>query len=262
MDTAQRKAFTEQGRRDFAKQVEEAKKQREKNQRSFLLDSAFGAMKPALNVEYFLRFKELDPFGGIEDKYVAEYRDWQTSGLLKAGKELRASGWIERIEKLPGDSAAKDYAIDIVLAIEADDREKLRELLTDLPLLVAGNITDQVYTWLNGKLHRELRDRESPAPPAPEPVEPELSEIDRLEQTTPPLDKQSGEWVIASKAAVLEDVDTESLRSYRLQSKGGMKNDAGTFGIDKDGRVWRRTVGPAGRSGRVYYLHSTLKGCR
>ena len=258
MDTAQRKAFTEQGRRDFAKQVEEAKKQREKNQRSFLLDSAFGAMKPALNVEYFLRFKELDPFGGIEDKYVAEYRDWQTSGLLKAGKELRASGWIERIEKLPGDSAAKDYAIDIVLAIEADDRDKLRELLTDLPLLVAGNITDQVYTWLNGKLHRELRDRESPAPPAPEPVEPELSEIDRLEQTTPPLDKHSGEWVIGAAAAKMEGLNSTTLKDYRSTKKGGRKNTKETFGIDKDDRIWRQIPGPH-RSGRAWYLLSSLK---
>ena len=257
MDTAQRKAFTEQGRRDFAKQVEEAKKQREKNQRSFLLDSAFGAMKPALNVEYFLRFKELDPFGGIEDKYVAEYRDWQTSGLLKAGKELRASGWIERIEKLPGDSAAKDYAIDIVLAIEADDREKLRELLTDLPLLVAGNITDQVYTWLNGKLHRELRDRESPAPPAPEPVEPELSEIDRLEQTTPPLNKQSGEWVMAHEVARIEGVKQATLAGYRSRGK---KTDDGLFGLDPNVRIWRKEVSKRGNpTHTVYYLKSSLE---
>ena len=109
----------------------------------------------------------------------------------------------------------------------------------------------------HGKLNRELRDRESPAPPAPEPVEPELSEIDRLEQTTPPLDKQSGEWVMAHEAARIEHIKLASLTTYRNQ---GEKTDDGLFGLDPNQRVWRKETSKRGNPTRtVYYLKSSLE---
>lgn len=75
----------------------------------------------------------------------------------------------------------------------------------------------------------------------------------KLERQTPPLDKRNAAWVRSDLAASLEEADTGTLTTYRTK---GMKNKAGTFGVDPYGRVWRKgtTVGA-----RAWYLKSSLK---
>ena len=185
---------------------------------------------------------------------VADFRDWQTKLILETGEVLHQDEWRGQLLALSSEPPEKAVAIAILAAAEDGDGEKVRGLLEQLPLLVAGNVTDRVYVWLNGRLVRELIESELPPPATPEPVE-EVSEIDRLDQQTPSLDKDSSDWVVAADAADIDDVQTQTLRAYRLR---GIKNAHGTFGIDKDGRKWRQLPGPH-RGGRVYYLRSTLK---
>ncbi|MGO8691869.1 MAG: hypothetical protein ACLQLG_19780 [Thermoguttaceae bacterium] len=78
-------------------------------------------------------------------------------------------------------------------------------------------------------------------------------EISELESKTPPLDRGSGKWVNNKRAADLEGVGTRTLADYRTQ---GIKNTAGTFGRDKDGRIWRREGTPRSHP---WYLRLTLR---
>jgi len=77
-------------------------------------------------------------------------------------------------------------------------------------------------------------------------------EIIALEQSTPPLDRNSGKWVNNKRAADIEGVGTRTLADYRSL---GIKDAAGNLGRDKDGRVWRREGTP---KAHPWYLRSTL----
>lgn len=58
-----------------------------------------------------------------------------------------------------------------------------------------------------------------------------------LEEATPQLDKNNGQWVKNKVAANLDGIETGSLKTYRYQ---GQKNSDKNFGCDVNGRVWRR----------------------
>ena len=74
-----------------------------------------------------------------------------------------------------------------------------------------------------------------------------------LETETPAFSSDSGLWVRNKRAAELDGVETETLRTYRY---AGSKNTEGTFGRDSDGRVWRR---PGTPNSHPWYLRSTLR---
>tara|TARA_R110002072_G_scaffold90692_5_gene202912 strand:+ start:20859 stop:21719 length:861 start_codon:yes stop_codon:yes gene_type:complete len=82
--------------------------------------------------------------------------------------------------------------------------------------------------------------------------------IEELEQSTPPLDTKSVDWV-AARAENTEKLGypPKTLSTYRLPSKGGRKLSA-YFGVDKDGRRWRRDPNKTETS-TVYYFASDLK---
>lgn len=78
-------------------------------------------------------------------------------------------------------------------------------------------------------------------------------DIDQMEKVAPALNKRSEVWISNAEAAKREKVTTASLKTYR---NGGTQTNDKMFGIDKDGRIWRR-------SGTVrshpWYLVRTLK---
>jgi len=78
------------------------------------------------------------------------------------------------------------------------------------------------------------------------------AQLAKLEEETPPLDRDSGAWVKGTQAARLEGCETDTLRKYRSL---GIKSENGTLGRDPDGRVWRK---PGTRNSHAWYLASTL----
>jgi hypothetical protein len=76
-------------------------------------------------------------------------------------------------------------------------------------------------------------------------------DLEALQATTPPLDRHSGQWVKAARAAELDGVVTKTLNLYRQAGFGGKSKDA-FFGVDKDGRIWRRQG--TEKSGVWYFL--------
>ena len=85
--------------------------------------------------------------------------------------------------------------------------------------------------------------------------------IEKLERETPPLDTKSVEWVASSeKNREKLGLPTETLRTYRLESVGGRKMPDEMFGIDRDGRIWRRRGTP--KSQVYYYKPSLIKASK
>ncbi len=77
-------------------------------------------------------------------------------------------------------------------------------------------------------------------------------EIGAIEKDTPPLDRNSGNWVSNKRAADIEGIGARTLADYRSL---GIKNAAGNLGRDTYGRVWRREGTPRAHP---WYLRSTL----
>ena len=100
---------------------------------------------------------------------VADFRDWQTKLILETGEVLHEDEWRGQLLALSSEPPEKAVAIAILAVAEDGDSGKVRGLLEQLPLLVAGTVTDRVYGWLNGRLVRELIDSELPAPTTPSP---------------------------------------------------------------------------------------------
>lgn len=81
-------------------------------------------------------------------------------------------------------------------------------------------------------------------------------ELARLETETPSMNQDNGQWVRNKKAAVLEGLETATLRSYRYK---GITNAESTLGRDPDGRIWRRRGTP---KSHPWYLRDSLKSQR
>ena len=258
MDDAAIEAAREKQRAEFSREKEQRAAETTAANRREELRQAFFEVKKATNTTLFQSQEDIDTEGSPGD-WMDDYRDWQTKLILKAGESLRKGKWKSPLSKLLNatEDVNKVIAIKILLAAEIGNGESVRNYLVDLEPLEAGNERDMVYAWMRERVMQELIESELPAPAVPEPAD-EVSEIDRLEQTTPPLDKHSGEWVIGAAAAKMEGLNSTTLKDYRSTKKGGRKNTKETFGIDKDDRIWRQIPGPH-RSGRAWYLLSSLK---
>jgi hypothetical protein len=82
--------------------------------------------------------------------------------------------------------------------------------------------------------------------------------IEEIERNTPELDTQSIEWVAARKKNLEKlGYPTNTLATYRLESSGGRQLSP-YFGIDKDGRRWRRQSDKTEES-MVFYFAADLK---
>jgi len=82
--------------------------------------------------------------------------------------------------------------------------------------------------------------------------------IEEIERNTPELDTQSIEWVAARKKNLEKlGYPTTTLATYRLESSGGRQLSP-YFGIDKDGRRWRRQSDKTEES-MVFYFAADLK---
>ena len=80
--------------------------------------------------------------------------------------------------------------------------------------------------------------------------------IESVERNTPELDTESIEWLAARQENKEKlGLPIETLRSYRAPSKGGRKMLDNMFGIDRDGRCWRRQ---GTQKSMVYYFAPTL----
>jgi predicted DNA-binding transcriptional regulator AlpA len=79
------------------------------------------------------------------------------------------------------------------------------------------------------------------------------TDIAALEASTPPLDEESGKWVTNKEAAVIDAIEVRSLAVYR--SNGAQTSDR-MFGVDSDGRIWRRARTPGSHP---WYLRSSLR---
>ncbi len=104
---------------------------------------------------------------------------------------------------------------------------------------------------------------------AKEPSEPSTTEQTRLDALAaacrssgfagppdiPPLDKDSGKWVTNKLAAKLDGPKVETLAKYRQPGQAQWVSRDGMGGVDRDGRMWRRTGTPRSHP---WYLRSTL----
>ena len=85
-----------------------------------------------------------------------------------------------------------------------------------------------------------------------------LQVIEQLERKTPPLDTKSIEWLAAREENEEKfGLPVKTLREYRTASKGGRKMPDEMFGIDGDGRRWRRRG--TQKSNVYYYIPSLPK---
>ncbi len=90
---------------------------------------------------------------------------------------------------------------------------------------------------------------------APQPVR---ESIEAIERKTPLLDTKSVEWIAACKKNEKKlGLPTGTLRKYRLDSSGGRTMPDKMFGMDRDGRRWRRQGTPT--SNVYYFVPSLLK---
>ena len=78
-------------------------------------------------------------------------------------------------------------------------------------------------------------------------------DLEELERTTPPYSREDGQWVTGKRAAEIEGLETDTLKSYRHR---GVMNSEKTFGRDRDGRIWRRDGTPRSHP---RYLRRTLR---
>ncbi len=84
----------------------------------------------------------------------------------------------------------------------------------------------------------------------------DANSIEDWERETPRLDTQSVEWVAARQENQKKlGLPIETMRNYRAASKGGRKTPGNMFGIDRDGRRWRRQGTPGST---VYYYVPSL----
>jgi len=79
-------------------------------------------------------------------------------------------------------------------------------------------------------------------------------DIDSIEKEYPALDVHSSEWIHGTQVKKVDGLLPSSLKSMR-HHEFAQKNKAGTFGIDKAGRVWRKESASAKK---VYYLRCKL----
>ena len=83
-----------------------------------------------------------------------------------------------------------------------------------------------------------------------------LQMIEKLDRKTPQLDTESVEWIAAREENQKKfDLPIKTLRNYRAPSKVGRKKPDKMFGIDRDGRRWRRQGTPGSM---VYYYVPSL----
>ncbi len=81
--------------------------------------------------------------------------------------------------------------------------------------------------------------------------------LEEIERSTPGLDIESIEWIAARKENQEKlGYPPNTLATYRLKSSGGRQLSA-YFGIDKDGRRWRRLPDKTEKS-TVYYFASDV----
>ncbi|MDA9857491.1 hypothetical protein N9D23_05175 [Rubripirellula sp.] len=87
---------------------------------------------------------------------------------------------------------------------------------------------------------------------------PPAKTIEDWERETPGLDTQSVEWVAARQENAKKlGMSIKTLRDYRGRSHGGRTLPGDMFGIDRDGRRWRRQG--TSRSTVYYYVPSLPK---
>lgn len=81
--------------------------------------------------------------------------------------------------------------------------------------------------------------------------------LEKIEQKTPVLDTESVEWIAARKEnEEIFGLSIKTLRDYRGQSHGG-RTLTPYFGVDRDGRRWRRCPTKTEKS-TVYYFKTNL----
>jgi hypothetical protein len=91
-----------------------------------------------------------------------------------------------------------------------------------------------------------------------EQAETDLQELEEMERNTPVLDTGSIKWIAARKENQEKlGYPTNTLATYRLKSSGGRQLSP-YFGVDKDGRRWRRETEKTEKS-TVYYFADDIK---
>ena len=80
--------------------------------------------------------------------------------------------------------------------------------------------------------------------------------IEKTERKTPDLDPKSVDWIRSEeKNEKILGLTVETLRKYRTKKSGGRTLPCEMFGIDRDGRIWRRS---GTRRSRVFYYRASL----
>lgn len=198
--------------------------------------------------EQFAKIKRAPTQGSREAHYDTVGRQWRQS----------ANRLLEGIKQCEGADRLQAYcdANDIEWTSKGlkQLRGRLCEQLDCSPAEVDQMTVVVFHQRLRGGLHSIPHDNGGGATA-------KRRTIEAIEQDTPELDKKSVEWLVArqeNKEKLGLPIDT--LRNYRLDKQGGRKMPDGMFGVDRDGRRWRRQ-GTA-TSAVYYYVPSLPKASK
>ena len=88
----------------------------------------------------------------------------------------------------------------------------------------------------------------------------DTTEFERLEVLTPKLDVESVDWIETNRRNYgVFGIYPGTLRKYRETTNAQYVAPDQMFGVDRDGRIWRRKPGnKKPQDGRVFYLRSSL----
>ncbi len=151
-----------------------------------------------------------------------------------------------------GEECMDEYALDLQAVLDMDDNVSVEDGSWQAAMRWVRELRPLVDKW--GQEEPESAPAEEHAQSENEVGDSAGVDIAELERTTPPLDVESGEWIAAADVAMKEGQPAlESLKKYRSTSMGGHTTGTGEFGVDRQGRVWRR-----GPDKRIYYRVSTL----
>jgi len=156
-----------------------------------------------------------------------------------------ASDAVVQSEHRDATRTAAEYLLRILSTCLSDDP-------TDPTNAIPGQRKSDVKTASNADTQASHSTRQA---------ETNQQELARIEGNTPALDTGSIEWIASRKENQKKlGYPTSTLATYRLKSSGG-RHLSPYFGVDKDGRRWRRQPDKTEKS-IVYYFANDIKKCQ
>jgi hypothetical protein len=182
--------------------------------------------------------------------------------IVQEDRRAEERGGVPPQRRLTRMSAIRGDGQEVVVFDATQPAEGLTISLADLQAMPEPTATElkalaEEMKAIRAELDREEAQRERPpfvfpGPPTKPVAEKEEDLLAKLAAETPPLDRDSQDWVKNTDAAKIENIATATLTSYRSQ---GISSPDQRIGRDRNGRVWRRT---GTTNSHVWYLRSSL----